>query len=179
MKNELLGSKTEQNLRTAYSGESQATNKYLYFATAARREGYEQIAAIFEETTANEREHAKLWFAALEGIENTSENLKSAARGEHFEWTDMYAKFAKEADEEGFDNLAEQFRLVADIEKAHEERFLKLLDNVEMKKVFEKSEEVMWKCRNCGHLVIEKEAPRMCPACKHSQSYFELRAENY
>ena len=179
MKNELLGSKTEQNLRTAYSGESQATNKYLYFATAARREGYEQIAAIFEETAANEREHAKLWFAALEGIENTSENLKSAARGEHFEWTDMYAKFAKEADEEGFDNLAEQFRLVADIEKAHEERFLKLLDNVEMKKVFEKSEEVMWKCRNCGHLVIEKEAPRMCPACKHSQSYFELRAENY
>ena len=179
MEQKISGTKTEQNLRTAYSGESQATNKYVYFARTARKEGYEQIAAIFEETAGNEREHARLWFSALEGVEETADNLKSAARGEHYEWTDMYAKFAKEAEEEGFDHLAEQFRLVAAIEKAHEERFLKLLDNVEMKKVFEKSEEVMWKCRNCGHLVIGKEAPRICAACKHAQSYFEVRAENY
>lgn len=179
MEQKIYGTKTEQNLRTAYSGESQATNKYLYFARTARKEGYEQIAAIFEETAANEREHARLWFSALEGVGVTEDNLKSAARGEHYEWTDMYARFAKEAEEEGFDHLAEQFKLVAEIEKAHEERYLKLLDNVEMKKVFEKSEEVMWKCRNCGHLVIGKEAPNICAVCKHAQSYFEVREENY
>ena len=176
---ELKGTKTEQNLKTAFSGESQARNKYTYFASVAKKEGYEQIAAIFEETANNEKEHAKLWFKQLGGLGKTAENLSSAADGENYEWTDMYATFAKEADEEGFTALAEQFRGVAKIEKAHEERYRKLLKNVEMQAVLEKSEETMWECRNCGHLVIGKKAPQVCPVCKHPQSYFEVRKENY
>ena len=176
---ELKGTKTEQNLRDAFAGESQARNKYTYFASVAKKEGYEQIAAIFEETANNEKEHAKLWFKALAGIGNTSQNLAAAADGENFEWTDMYATFAKEADEEGFAELAEQFRKVAAIEKTHEERYRKLLSNIEMQQVFEKSEQVMWECRICGHLVVGKKAPKVCPVCKYSQSYFEVRKENY
>ena len=176
---ELKGSKTEKNLATAFAGESQARNKYTYFASVAKKEGFEQIAAIFEETANNEKEHAKLWFKELGGLGTTAENLKAAAAGENYEWTDMYATFAKEAEEEGFTALAAQFRMVAQIEKAHEARYLALLDNVQMQKVFEKSEEVMWKCRNCGHLVIGKKAPLVCPVCAHPQSYFELRKENY
>ena len=176
---ELKGTKTEQNLMTAFAGESQARNKYTYFASVARKEGYEQIAAIFEETANNEKEHAKLWFKALGELGTTAENLKAAAAGENYEWTDMYATFAKEADEEGFKTLAAQFRAVARIEKAHEERYLALLNNVEMQKVFEKADEVMWECRNCGHLVIGKKAPQVCPVCLHPQAYFELRKENY
>ncbi|MGI6280064.1 MAG: rubrerythrin, partial [Acutalibacteraceae bacterium] len=151
---ELKGSKTEKNLMAAFAGESQATNKYTYFASVAKKEGYEQIAAIFLETAANEKEHAKLWFKALGGLGDTAANLKAAAEGENYEWTDMYAQFAKEAEEEGFTEIAAKFRMVADIERSHEERYLKLLNNVEMQKVFEKAEEVMWQCRNCGHLVI-------------------------
>ncbi len=176
---ELKGSKTEQNLMTAFAGESQARNKYTYFASVAKKEGYEQIAEIFLKTADNEKEHAKLWFKALDGIGSTPENLKAAAEGENYEWTDMYATFAKEAEEEGFKVLAAQFRMVGEIEKAHEERYLKLLDNVEMQKVFEKSEETMWECRNCGHLVIGKKAPAVCPVCAHSGSFFEVRKENY
>ena len=176
---ELKGSKTEQNLMTAFAGESQARNKYTYFASVAKKEGYEQIAAIFENTANNEKEHAKLWLKALNGIGTTMENLKAAAEGENYEWTDMYARFAKEAEEEGFAQLAYQFRAVAAIEKAHEERYLKLLKNVEMQKVFEKSEETMWECRNCGHLVIGKKAPMVCPVCAHKQAFFEVRKENY
>ncbi len=176
---ELKGSKTEQNLMTAFSGESQARNKYTYFASVAKKEGYEQIAEIFIKTAENEKEHAKLWFKALDGIGSTPENLKAAAEGENYEWTDMYATFAKEAEEEGFKVLAAQFRMVGEIEKAHEERYLKLLDNVEMQKVFEKSEETMWECRNCGHLVIGKKAPAVCPVCAHPGSFFEVRKENY
>ncbi|MCD8108114.1 MAG: rubrerythrin family protein [Oscillospiraceae bacterium] len=176
---ELKGSKTEQNLMTAFSGESQARNKYTYFASVAKKEGYEQIAEIFLKTAENEKEHAKLWFKALDGIGSTPENLKAAAEGENYEWTDMYATFAKEAEEEGFKVLAAQFRMVGEIEKAHEERYLKLLDNVEMQKVFEKSEETMWECRNCGHLVIGKKAPAVCPVCAHPGSFFEVRKENY
>ena len=176
---ELKGSKTEKNLMTAFVGESQARNKYTYFASVAKKEGYEQIAAIFEETALNEKEHAKMWFKALGGIGTTAENLKAAASGENYEWTDMYDQFAKEAEEEGFARLAYQFRAVGAIEKAHEERYLRLLNNVEMQKVFEKSEETMWQCRNCGHLVIGKKAPEVCPVCAHPQSYFEVRKENY
>ena len=156
---ELKGSKTEKNLATAFAGESQARNKYSYFASVAKKEGYEQIAAIFEQTANNEKEHAKMWFKALSGLGNTQENLAAAAAGENYEWTEMYATFADEAEEEGFTELAVKFRMVAAIEKAHEERYRALLNNVEMQKVFEKSEEVMWECRNCGHLVIGKKAP--------------------
>ena len=176
---ELKGSKTEKNLMTAFAGESQARNKYTYFASVAKKEGYEQIAAIFLETAENEKEHAKLWFKALGELGTTAENLKHAAEGENYEWTDMYATFAKEAEEEGFTKLAYQFRAVAAIEKSHEERYLKLLNNVEMQKVFEKAEETMWVCRNCGHLVMGKKAPVICPVCAHPQSYFEMRNENY
>lgn len=179
MMRNLKGTKTEQNLWTAFAGESQARGKYTYFASVAKKEGYEQIAAIFLETADNEKEHAKLWFKALGELGDTATNLKSAAAGEHFEWTDMYATFAKEAEEEGFAELAAQFRMVAQIEKAHEARYLALLDNVQMQKVFEKSEEVMWKCRNCGHLVIGKKAPAVCPVCAHPQSFFELESKNY
>ncbi len=176
---ELKGSKTEKNLMAAFSGESEARNKYTYFASVAKKEGYQQIAAIFEETANNEKEHAKMWFKALGGLADTAENLKSAAAGENYEWTDMYATFAKEAEEEGFTDLAAKFRMVAEIEKSHEERYLKLLNNVEMQAVFAKSEEIMWECRNCGHLVIGKKAPEICPVCAHPQSYFEVRKENY
>ncbi len=176
---ELKGSKTERNLAEAFAGESQARNKYTYFASVAKKEGYQQIAAIFEETANNEKEHAKLWFKALEGLGDTAANLKAAAEGENYEWTDMYDRFAKEAAEEGFTALAAQFRMVAAIEKTHEERYRKLLNNVEMQKVFEKAEETMWECRNCGHLVMGKKAPQVCPVCAHPQAYFEVRKENY
>ena len=176
---DLKGTKTEKNLREAFSGESQARNKYTYFASVAKKEGYQQIAAIFEQTANNEKGHAKLWFKALGALGGTAENLKSAAEGENYEWTDMYARFADEAEEEGFTDLARQFRMVGEIEKSHEERYLRLLNNVEMKAVFEKSEEIMWECRNCGHLVIGKKAPEVCPVCAHPQSYFEVRKENY
>ena len=176
---ELKGSKTEQNLRTAFSGESEARNKYTYFASVAKKAGYEQIAVIFQKTADNEKEHAKMWFKALGGLGDTAANLLSAAEGENYEWTDMYATFAKEAEEEGFTELAAKFRMVADIEKSHEERYRKLLSNVEMQEVFKKSEMKIWECRNCGHLVMGKEAPEVCPVCAHPQSYFEVRAENY
>ena len=166
----LKGTQTEKNLQTAFAGESEARNKYTYFAGVARKEGYQQIAALFEETAANEKEHAAIWFKALGGIGSTEENLKAAASGENYEWTDMYAGFAKTADEEGFPELAARFRAVAAIEKAHEERYLKLLNNVQMKRVFEKSEEVMWQCRECGHLVMGKKAPLVCPVCSHAQA---------
>ena len=176
---ELKGSKTEKNLKEAFAGESQARNKYTYFASVAKKEGYEQIAAIFEATANNEKEHAKMWFKELQGIGTTAENLKAAAEGENFEWTDMYERMAKEAEEEGFKAIAIKFRMVGAIEKEHEKRYLALLNNIEMQKVFEKSEEVMWECRNCGHLVIGKKAPQICPVCAHPQSYFEVRKENY
>ena len=176
---ELKGTKTEKNLMEAFAGESQARNKYTYFASVAKKEGYEQISEIFQKTADNEKEHAKMWFKELKGIGNTAENLKAAADGENYEWTDMYETFAKEAEEEGFIELAKKFRAVALIEKAHEERYRKLLNNIEMKAVFAKSEEKMWECRNCGHLVIGKEAPEVCPVCNHPQSYFEVRKENY
>ncbi len=176
---ELKGSKTEKNLLAAFAGESQARNKYTYFASAAKKEGYEQISAIFLKTADNEKEHAKMWLKALGGIGNTAENLKAAAEGENYEWTDMYDSFAKDAEEEGFFELAAKFRMVGEIERAHEKRYLQLLNNIEMQKVFEKSEETMWECRNCGHLVIGKKAPEVCPVCAHPQSYFEVRSENY
>lgn len=176
---ELKGTKTEANLQAAFAGESQARNKYTYFASVAKKEGYQQISAIFEETANNEKEHAKMWFKALDELGDTKTNLAGAAAGENYEWVDMYDTFAKEAEEEGFTTLAAQFRAVAAIEKAHEERYLALLKNVEMQSVFEKSEEIMWECRNCGHLVIGKKAPDMCPVCAHPQSYFEVRKENY
>ena len=176
---ELKGTKTEKNLMAAFSGESEARNKYTYFASVAKKEGYEQIAALFQKTADNEKEHAKMWFKALGALGNTAENLAAAAAGENYEWTDMYATFAKEAEEEGFFDLAEKFRKVAEIEKSHEERYRALLSNVEMQKVFEKSEETMWECRNCGHLVMGKKAPEICPVCAHPKSYFEVRAENY
>ena len=176
---ELKGSKTEKNLMTAFAGESQARNKYTYFASVAKKEGYEQIAAIFEATANNEKEHAKLWFKALGELGDTAKNLAAAAEGENYEGTDMYETFAKEAAEEGFTTLAAQFKAVAAIEKAHEERYRALLNNIEMQKVFEKSEETMWECRNCGHLVIGKKAPKVCPVCMHPQSFFEVRKENY
>ena len=176
---ELKGSKTEKNLQTAFAGESQARNKYTYFASVARKEGYEQIAAIFEETANNEKEHAKMWFKELGELKDTASNLKAAAEGENYEWTDMYETFAREAEEEGFKAIAFKFREVGKIEKAHEERYRALLNNVEMKAVFEKSKETMWECRNCGHLVIGKKAPQVCPVCNHPQSYFEVRKSNY
>ncbi len=176
---DLKGTKTEQNLRDAFAGESQARNKYTYFASVAKKEGFEQISAIFLDTANNEKEHAKMWFKELGALGNTAANLKSAAEGENYEWTDMYAKFAQEAEEEGFTALAEKFRKVAAIEKTHEERYLKLLNNVEMQQVFEKAEETMWECRNCGHLVVGKKAPQVCPVCVHPQSFFEVRKENY
>ena len=176
---ELKGSKTEKNLMEAFAGESQARNKYSYFASKAKKEGFEQIAAIFNQTAENEKEHAKMWFKMLGGIGNTAENLLAAAEGENYEWTDMYDTFAKEAEEEGFVEIAAKFRAVAKIERSHEERYRALLNNVEMQKVFEKSEEIMWECRNCGHLVIGKKAPQVCPVCDHPQSYFEVRKENY
>ena len=176
---ELKGSKTEKNLRTAFSGESEARNKYTYFASVAKKEGYEQIAAIFLDTANNEKEHAKMWFKALGGLGDTAQNLLSAAEGENYEWTDMYAQFAKEAEEEGFLELANKFKMVAAIEKTHEERYRALLNNVEMQQVFEKAEMTMWECRNCGHLVMGKKAPEICPVCAHPQSYFEVRKENY
>ena len=176
---DLKGTKTEKNLMEAFAGESQARNKYTYFASVARKEGYEQIAAIFEQTANNEKEHAKLWFKALGGLGDTAANLAAAAEGENYEWTDMYDQFAKDAEEEGFKALAFQFRAVAAIEKAHEERYRALLNNVEMQKVFEKGEMTMWECRNCGHLVMGKKAPGVCPVCAHPQSFFEVRKENY
>ena len=179
MANKYEGTKTAANLAAAFAGESQARNKYTYFASVAKKEGYEQIAALFLKTAENEKEHAKLWFKELEGIGNTAQNLAAAAAGENYEWTDMYAGFAKTAEEEGFPELAARFRLVAAIEKQHEERYRALLHNVEMAEVFKKSEVKVWECRNCGHIVVGTEAPQVCPTCKHPQSYFEIHAENY
>ena len=178
-KKSLKGTKTEKNLREAFSGESQARNKYTYYASVAKKNGYEQIAALFLKTAENEKEHAKLWFKALGELGDTKENLLHAAEGENFEWTDMYERMAREADEEGFTELAEQFRGVAAIEKHHEERYRKLLKNVEMKDVFKKAGVQIWECRNCGHIVVGTAAPDLCPVCKHPQSYFEINAENY
>lgn len=175
----LKGTKTEKNLAAAFAGESQARNKYTYFASVARKEGLEQIAAIFEETADNEKEHAKLWFKALDGLGDTATNLLHAAEGENYEWTDMYEGFAKDAEAEGFTALAAQFRMVAKIERAHEERYRALLKNIQMQQVFEKADETMWECRNCGHLVMGKKAPKLCPVCQHPQSYFETRKENF
>ena len=177
---ELKGSKTEQNLMTAFAGESQARNKYTYFASVAKKEGYEQIAAIFLQTADNEKEHAKMWFKELHnGMPNTEVNLKDAADGENYEWTDMYAGFAETAEAEGFYELAGKFRLVAAIEKHHEERYRALLQNVETKAVFEKSEVKVWECRNCGHIVVGTKAPEVCPTCDHPKAYFEVNAQNY
>ena len=178
---ELKGSKTEKNLMEAFAGESQARNKYTYFASKAKKEGYEQIAALFQETADNEKEHAKLWFKLLEGgdIKTTAENLLAAAEGENFEWTDMYDRMAKEAKEEGFDRIAYLFEAVGKIEKEHEERYRKLLANVEEGKVFEAGEVKIWKCRNCGHIVVGTKAPEICPVCEHPRAYFEIKAENY
>ena len=173
------GTKTEQNLLAAFAGESQARNKYTYFSSVAKKEGYEQISAIFSKTADNEKEHAKMWFKELQGIGNTAENLVSAAEGENYEWTDMYDGFAKTAEEEGFPELAMKFRLVAAIEKQHEERYRALLHNVEAQEVFKKSEVKVWECRNCGHIVVGTKAPQLCPTCLHPQSYFEIHAENY
>lgn len=173
------GTQTEKNLLAAFAGESEARNKYTFFASKARKEGYEQIAALFLKTAENEKEHAKLWFKELEGIGDTAENLQAAAEGENYEWTDMYEDFAKTAEAEGFTELAHRFRLVAAIEKHHEERYRALLHNVEMAEVFAKSEVKVWECRNCGHIVIGTSAPEVCPTCNHPQSYFEVHAENY
>ena len=178
---ELKGSKTEQNLMTAFAGESQARNKYTYFASKAKKDGYEQIAAIFEETANQEKEHAKMWFKELHGgeIPSTIENLEAAADGENYEWTDMYEGFAKVAEEEGFKVLANKFRMVANIEKMHEERYRKLLKNINDEVVFSRDGDVIWQCRNCGHIVVGKKAPMVCPVCNHPQSYFEIKKENY
>ena len=178
---DLKGTKTEKNLQEAFAGESQARNKYTYWASKAKKEGYVQIAAIFEETAANEKEHAKMWFKLLEGgaIKSTEENLAAAAAGENFEYTDMYARMAREAREEGFDEIAEKFEAVGLIEKEHETRYLKLLDNVKKERVFSKDNEVIWQCSNCGHIVIGKKAPEECPVCNHPQAYFQVKAENY
>ena len=176
---ELKGSKTEQNLRTAFAGETQARTKYDYFASKARKDGYVQIAKLFEETAANEKEHAKIWFKLLGGIGSTEENLRSAAEGENYEWTDMYAHMAQEAREEGFDHIADLFQQVGQIEKEHEERYRKLLSNIEGDLVFSKDGDVIWQCSNCGHIVIGKKAPEICPVCAHPQSYFQVKAENY
>lgn len=177
---ELKGTKTEQNLMTAFAGESQATNKYAYYASKAKKDGYQQIAAIFEETSMNEREHAKMWYKLLHGgIGTTAENLKMAAEGENYEWTDMYAAFAKEAREEGFDSIAVLFEGVAKIEREHEARYRKLLEKVEDGLVFSRDGDTIWQCRNCGHIEIGKTAPQVCPVCAHPQSYFQVKAENY
>ena len=178
---ELKGSKTEANLMAAFAGESQARNKYTYYASKAKKEGYEQIAAIFEETANNEKEHAKMWFKQLHGgdVPSTLDNLKDAANGENYEWTEMYEEFAKVAEEEGFTEIARLFRGVGEIEKHHEERYLKLIDNIDNNLVFKKDEEVVWICRNCGHVYYGKEAPIVCPVCNHKQSYMEMKAENY
>jgi rubrerythrin len=178
---ELKGTKTEKNLQEAFAGESQARNKYTYFASKARKDGYEQIAAIFEETANNEKEHAKLWFKYLEGgeLKDTKSNLEAAAAGENYEWTDMYARMAKEAEEEGFKEIAAKFRMVGAIEKHHEERYKKLVGNLEGGVVFSRDDERIWKCRNCGHIVVGKYAPKVCPVCNHPQSFFEINAENY
>lgn len=177
--NPYAGTKTEKNLMDAFAGESQARNKYTYFAHIAQREGYDQIAEIFLHTARNEQEHARIWYEALGNLGKTAENLLHAAEGENYEWTDMYGRFAQDAEEEGFTDLAERFRKVAAIEKAHEERYRALLGNVEMQKVFEKGEETMWECRVCGHLVMGRKAPEVCPVCTYSQCYFEVRKENY
>ena len=177
--NKYAGTKTEQNLRAAFSGESEARNKYTYFASVAKKEGYEQISALFLKTAENEKEHAKLWFKELNGIGITAENLESAADGENYEWTDMYEGFAKDAEAEGFTELARKFRLVAAVEKHHEERYRALLKNVETAQVFEKSEVKVWECRNCGHIVVGTKAPEICPTCAHPRAYFEIHAENY
>lgn len=178
---ELKGTKTEKNLMEAFAGESMARNKYSYFASRAKKDGYQQIAALFEETAANEKEHAKLWFKYLEGgsVKDTMSNLKAAAEGENYEWTNMYDRMAQEAEEEGFTEIAARMRGVAAIEKHHEERYLKLLENIEKGVVFSREGDTMWKCRNCGHLVFGKTAPEVCPVCEHAQSYFEVRAENW
>lgn len=177
--NKYAGTQTEKNLQAAFAGESQARNKYNFFASTAKKEGFQQIAAIFEETANNEREHAKLWFKELDGIGSTAENLEAAAEGENYEWTDMYDGFAKTAEEEGFTELAEKFRQVAEIEKHHEERYRKLLENVRNNEVFKKSTVKIWQCRNCGHIIVGTTAPDVCPVCNHPQSYFEIKAENY
>ena len=179
MANKYAGTQTEKNLEAAFAGESMARNKYTYFASKAKKDGFEQIAALFLKTAENEKEHAKLWLKELEGIGSTAENLLEAAQGENYEWTDMYAGFAETAEKEGFPELAAKFRLVAAIEKHHEERYRALLKNVETAQVFEKSEVKIWECRNCGHLVIGTKAPELCPTCAHPQSYFEVNAENY
>ena len=179
MGNKYEGTQTEQNLWAAFAGESQARNKYTYFASKAKKEGFEQIAAIFLKTADNEKEHAKMWFKELEGIGNTAENLKAAAEGENYEWTDMYEGFAKTAEEEGFKALAAKFRMVAEIEMHHEERYRALLQNVELQEVFAKSEVKVWECRNCGHIVVGTNAPQVCPVCAHPQAYFEINAQNY
>ena len=177
--NKYKGTKTEKNLQAAFAGESQARNKYTYFASVAKKEGYEQISELFLKTAENEKEHAKLWFKELGELGNTAQNLLHAAEGENYEWTDMYDTFAKEAEEEGFVELARKFRGVAAIEKSHEERYRALLNNVETKAVFEKSTITVWECRNCGHIVVGKKAPELCPVCAHPQSFFEVRKENY
>ena len=178
---ELKGTKTEKNLQEAFAGESMARNKYTYFASKAKKDGYVQIAAIFEETAGNEKEHAKMWYKLLNGgkVSDTPTNLEDAANGENFEWTDMYDRMAKEADEEGFPEIAEKFRAVAEIEKHHEERYRKLLQNINDKVVFSRDGDVIWQCANCGHIVIGKDAPEICPVCDHPQSYFQIKAENY
>ena len=177
--NKYSGTQTEKNLMAAFSGESEARNKYTYFASKAKKEGFEQIAALFQKTADNEKEHAKMWFKELNGLGDTAENLLSAAEGENYEWTDMYAGFAETAEKEGFSELAAKFRMVAAIEKHHEERYRALLNNVETAKVFERSEVKVWECRNCGHIVTGTKAPEMCPVCAHPKAYFEIHAENY
>ena len=177
--NKYTGTQTEKNLQEAFAGESQARNKYTFFASVAKKEGYEQMSALFLKTADNEKEHAKLWFKELNGIGDTADNLKAAAAGENYEWTDMYDSFAKTAEEEGFPELAARFRLVGAIEKHHEERYRALLRNIEMAEVFAKSEVKVWECRNCGHIVVGTQAPEVCPTCNHPQSYFEVHAENY
>ena len=179
MANKYAGTQTEKNLLEAFSGESQARNKYTYFASKAKKDGFEQIASLFLKTADNEKEHAKMWFKELNGIGDTADNLKAAAEGENYEWTEMYAGFAETAEREGFPELAQKFRLVAEIEKHHEERYRALLHNLETAQVFEKSEVKVWECRNCGHIAVGTKAPEVCPACNHPQSYFELREENY
>ena len=179
MANKYAGTQTEKNLEAAFAGESQARNKYTYFASVAKKEGFEQMAAIFLQTAENEKEHAKLWFKELEGIGNTAENLAAAAAGENYEWTDMYEGFAKTAEEEGFKALAVRFRMVAAIEKRHEERYRALLKNIEAQEVFAKSEVKVWECRNCGHIVVGTASPQVCPVCAHPQSFFEISANNY
>ena len=179
MANKYAGTQTEKNLEAAFAGESQARNKYTYFASRAKKDGFEQISAIFQQTADNEKEHAKMWFKELQGIGSTAENLAAAAAGENYEWTDMYAGFAQTAEEEGFHELAAKFRLVAAIEKRHEERYRALLRNIEAQEVFKRSEVKVWECRNCGHIVVGTEAPEVCPTCAHPQSYFEIHIDNF